>query len=393
MASVCGDLTLNEIDFPLPIRSRPILVTPDAEAFSRLFREGETIAGKVIGRIDARHVVLRLQGQNLLVETDVSLVEHEEKTFQIEATAPRVILRLLADRAENRSPEDWLKRVISHDVPGDELVENLSGLWKIDPGAVPSGLREAVRSFVELLHSFSLKDISQTPDSLREAMSRSGLFLEHKMRQWIEGEPNETVASLFKGDLKGSLLKLRPELNSAAAPQGSQDSGVHDGDRLTVEQLGKGVEQLIQKLELVQLLNAVQSDPQEKIFMFLPLWFENQPHFLDLSISLPRRGSRGCETESCSILFLLHMPQWGRLAIEVVMRGKNLTCQFRVGDPEVSKFIDPLLPGLQTRLDSLGFQSVLHVSKEPLTESLGQGTSSLISELGEEVTSLVSIVV
>ena len=99
------------------------------------------------------------------------------------------------------------------------------------------------------------------------------------------------------------------------------------------------------------------------------------------------------ETESCSILFLLHLPQLGRLAIEVVMRGKNLTCQFRVADPEVSKFIDPLLPGLKTRLDGLGFQSALHVSKEPLTESLGQGTSSLISELGEEVTSLVSIVV
>jgi hypothetical protein len=75
------------------------------------------------------------------------------------------------------------------------------------------------------------------------------------------------------------------------------------------------------------------------------------------------------------------------------MRGKNLMCRFRVADPEVSNFIDPLLPGLKTRLDSLGFQSALHVSKEPFTESLGQGTSSLISELGEEVTSLVSIVV
>ncbi len=90
------DLTLSEIDFPFPVRSRPIIVTPDPEAFSRLFREGETIAGKVIGQIDARHVVLRLQGQNLLVETDVPLVEHEEKTFQIEATSPRVILKLLA---------------------------------------------------------------------------------------------------------------------------------------------------------------------------------------------------------------------------------------------------------------------------------------------------------
>jgi hypothetical protein len=380
---------VSEIDFPFAIRSRPITVQSDAEAFSRIFREGETIIGKVIGRIDPQHVVLRLKGHNLLVETVVPLTEQEEKTFQVEVTAPRVILRLLPERTENSSPADWLKKVISCDVPGEDLVEPLSGFWKTNPEAFPPGLRETVSQFLKLLHAFSMEELFQTPDSLREATARSGLFLEHKLKQWVEGDLNETVASLLKGDLKGLLLRLRSELKTASPPFESQEDGVQAANRSTMEALGKGVDQLLQKLELVQLLNIVQSDPQEKMFLFLPLWFENQSQFLELNISLPRRGSRGHPEEHVSILFLLHLPQWGRVTIDVTMRGKSLSCQFRVTDPEVSKFIKPFLSDLKTRLDNLGFESALHLSTEPPDPV----TSSLITQLGEEVRSLVSIVV
>lgn len=388
---------MNEIDFPLPIRSKPLLVASDAEAFSRLFREGETITGKVIGRIDARRVVLRLQGHNLLVETAVPLAEQEERTFQIEATSPRVILRLLPEPAGNSSPADWLKKVIPHNVPYEKLLDNMSGFWKTNPDTFPPELRETVRSFIEFLRSFSLKDISQNPDLLRKEVAGSGLFFEHKIKQWIEGDRHETVTSLLKGDLKGHLLKLKSELHSPPASLGFENSGGQAGEGSGIEQLGKGLDQLIQKLELTQLLNAVQPDPQEKIFLFLPLWFKDQPHFLELNISLPRRGSKDRDEENCTILFLLHLPQWGEVRIEVLLRGKSLTCRLRVVDPEVSEFIEPLLPDLKTRLDSLGFQSSLHLSAEPTTGPLGnpfeQVASSLISELGENVSSLVSIVV
>ena len=156
-----------------------------------------------------------------------------------------------------------------------------------------------------------------------------------------------------------------------------------------MEHLGKGVDQLIQKLELVQLLNLVQSNPQEKIFVLLPVWFENQPQFLELNISLPRQGSKSREEESLSVLFLLHLPHLGRMNIEVKMKGKSLYCQFRVTDPTVAKFMDPFFSDLKTRLDSLGFQSYLNISTEPLT----QVSSSLVSEVGEELKSLLSIVV
>jgi len=401
LAFVCGDLSLNEIDFPLPVRSKPILVASDAEAFSRLFREGETITGKVIGRIDARRVVLRLQGHNLLVETTVPLAEQEERMFQIEATSPRVILRLLPEPAGNSSPADWLKKVIPHNVPYEKLLDNLSGFWKTNPEAFPLALRETVRSFVEFLRSFSLKDISDNPDSLRKAVTESGLFFEHKIKQWIEEGLHKPAASLLKGDLKGHLLKLKSELHSPPASPGFENSSGQAGEGSGIEQLGKGLDQLIQKLELTQLLNAVQPDPQEKIFLFLPLWFKDQPHFLDVNISLPRRGSRDRDEENCTILFLLHLPRWGEVRIEVLLRGKGLTCRFRVADPEVSKFVEPLLSDLKTRLDSLGFQSSLHLSLEPSKDPLGdplgnpfdQVASSLISELRENVSSLVSIVV
>ena len=380
---------MSEIDFPSPIRSRPIIVKSDAEAFSRIFREGERVTGKVIGQIDAHHAVLRLKGHNLLVETYVPLAGQEEKTFQIEATSPQVILRLLPENVGSDSPAAWLKKYLSYDVPGEDLVEKLSGLWKTDTEAFPPGIRETVRQFLKLLHAFSMEELSRNSDSIREAMTRSGLFFENKVKQWVEGDLNETVASLLKGDLKGLLLKLRSELNTTSPPIESQDGGVQGGERSMMEHLGKGVDQLIQKLELVQLLNLVQSNPQEKIFVLLPVWFENQPQFLELNISLPRQGSKSREEESLSVLFLLHLPHLGRMNIEVKMKGKSLYCQFRVTDPAVAKFMDPFFSDLKTRLDSLGFQSYLNISTEPLT----QVSSSLVSEVGEELKSLLSIVV
>lgn len=343
----------------------------------------------MIGRIDARHVVLRLKGHNLLVETVVPLTGQEEKTFQIEATFPHVILKFLPEGVGNNSPTDWLKKYLSYDVPGEDLVEKLSGLWKTDIETFPPGIRETVRQCLKLLHTLPVEEFSQNPDSIREAMTRSGLFFENKMKQWVEGDLNETVASLLKGDLKGSLLKLRSELNTVFPTLESQKGGVQAGEQSIMELLGKGVDQLVQKLELVQLLNLVQSDPQEKIFALLPVWFENQPQFLELNISLPRQGSKGREEGSLSVLFLLNLPHLGRMNIEAKMKGTNLYCQFRVTDPEVEKFIEPFLSDLKTRLGSLGFHAHLQLSTEPLTRV----SSSLVSEVGEELKSLVSIVV
>jgi hypothetical protein len=287
------------------------------------------------------------------------------------------------------SPADWLKKYLSYDVPGGDLVEKLSGLWKTDTEAFPTGIRETVQQFLKLLRALSVEDLSQNPAFLREAITRSGLFFENKLKQWGEGDLKETVASLLKGDLKGLLLTLRSQLNSSSPLSGSQNGGVQEGELSVIEHLGKGVDQLVQKLELFQLLNLVQSDPQEKIFLLLPLWFENHPQFLELNISLPRQGSKDREEGSLSILFLLDLPQLGRMNIDVKMKGKSLYCLFRVTDPEVSKFMDPFLSDLKTRLSSLGFQPYLQLSTGPFNRA----SSSLINEVGEELKSLLSIVV
>ncbi len=371
------------------MRSRPIIVKSDEEALSRLFRDGEVATGKVISQIDAHHVILRFKGHNLLVETHIPLVEQEERMFRIETTSPQVILKLLPEGVASDSPADWLKKYLSYDVPGGDLVEKLSGLWKTDTEAFPTGIRETVQQFLKLLRALSVEDLSQNPAFLREAITRSGLFFENKLKQWGEGDLKETVASLLKGDLKGLLLTLRSQLNSFSSPIGSQNGGVQEGELSVIEHLGKGVDQLVQKLELFQLLNLVQSDPQEKIFLLLPLWFENHPQFLELNISLPRQGSKDREEGSLSILFLLDLPQLGRMNIDVKMKGKSLYCMFRVTDPEVSKFMDPFLSDLKTRLSGLGFQPYLQLSTEPFNRA----SSSLINEVGEELKSLLSIVV
>ena len=375
---------MNEIDFPFPARSAAIVVQSDPETFSRLFREGEIVKGKVIGHIDSHHALLRFRGHTLLVETRVPLGDQEENLFQIETTTPQVILRLLPEGMGRESPVSLLKKYLSHDIASEDLVENMSGIWQTGAKAFPSAIRETVHHVLKLLQTFTLEQLPNDPAALKGLMVRSGLFLESRLRQHMEGTPEEPVESILKGDLKAILLELKSKMNASLPSMAT-------GDEKTslVEQLGKGVDQLVQKLELVQLLNLVQTGPQEKMFLLLPFWFSNHPQFLELNISLPREGTeRGQEEESLSVLFLLHLPQLGRMTIDVRMKGRGLYCLFKVYDPQVSKCVEPFLPDLKRRLSGLGFDPNLHLSTEPPQESV-----SLISEVGKDLESLLSIVV
>jgi len=380
---------VSEIDFPFPIRSRSILVKSDPETFTRLFQEGEIATGKVIGQIDGRHAILRFKGQNLLVETTLPLAEQEEKCFRIEATSPQVILRLLPEGVGGGSPADWLKKYLSYDVSGEDLVQGLSGLWRTHPETFPPGIRETVDQFLKLLQTFSPGHLFRDAAALEESVIRSGLFLENRLKRWAEGDLQETVPSVLKGDLKALLLKLRSQLNSPSAGAGVQEEVGFDIDRL-----GKGVDQFIRKLELIQLLNLVQPESPEKVFLLLPFWLGDHPQFLELNISLPHQGSKGGDEESLSILFLLDLPQLGRMNIEVRMKEKNLYCLFKVADPEVSKFMDGFLSDLKTRLSALGFRPSLQLSTEPISQmSSSLVSSSLTGESGEDLKSLLSIIV
>jgi hypothetical protein len=110
---------------------------------------------------------------------------------------------------------------------------------------------------------------------------------------------------------------------------------------------------------------------------------------VELNLSFPKRESRQGGEDEFSLLFLLNLPFWGKVRIQVQMVEKALFCRFLVGDKQVAESIHSGFSTLRAHLEKLGFDPHLQVAVE------GEETMSetIVQELGKEASSLLSIII
>ena len=134
----------------------------------------------------------------------------------------------------------------------------------------------------------------------------------------------------------------------------------------TLEELKQDLGSFLQKIELYQVLNLRPSDSPDRFFLFLPLWLGNQLQFVEFNLSLPREKSAPEKGNGFSVLFLLNLPDLGKVRIEVQIKEKDLFCRFVVSEGEVSEFLKQNLSLLRERLEGLGFQPSLQMTAGPV---------------------------
>ena len=275
------------------------------------------------------------------------------------------------------SPGAWLKKGLSLDLPLPALSERWGGLAGLAGEALPPAARESWKGLQDLLRGIG----GTEPDSLREGLERSGLFLEAALRRLVEAGPAGRDPSGVGPDVKGLLLKLLGEL--PAPPEGDDDPG----RRLLLKEVGEAAGDLLHKIELFQGLAMSQSDPGTKALLLLPLFFQERLRFGELCLQLPpRREGRGDGGEA-SLLFLLDLPSLGRVKIDVRMREKELYCVFTLAGGERADGLARALPELAGRLERLGFRSRVSVA-QCREEAL---PSSLVGEMVGESEGMVNI--
>jgi hypothetical protein len=348
-----------------------------------LFQRGEIIRGTVIDPVDSRHALIRIKGEEILVENrGVSLTRDRGILFQVEETHPQVILKIVP---EETSPgleiESFIQKYFSSDSTLETLTERLSGLGKVAVETRDPEVRETLDQLFSLLSRFSLPAFSSDPTNLQRIVAQSGLFWEAKLKHFIEGRTKDSF-DFIQGDLKSLLLKLKSQLNSLVGQNKIAES-------TSLEELIKGLGQFVDKIGLYQLLNIYQTDPQGNLFLFFPLWAQNHLQFVELNFSSPRQRGRAPGKEGLSILFLLHLPDWGRMRIEAKVRGKGLYCSFTVSNPEVKEVLSQALPELSQKLNQAGYEPFFHTFVESV-EKIGQ---SLIPDINQWVDSLLNIMV
>ncbi len=378
---------MKEIHFPFLTSSDLIRLDSPSGQDLPSFHIGQVLRGKVIEVIDDHHSVIRMEGRGLSVESRMPLDRGMEGLFEVKAVYPQIVLKLLQPEETNLlEAERWLKAFLMTDPQMEDLSEKLSLLWKTGREGMAPAVRETMDRLLSLWSSFSpSRSLAIDPGQIQEMITQSGLFFEHQLGELIKARSRSRFEEVLGRDVKGLLAKLKAQLETSSPAV--QTSG--PGSSMHEELLG-GVNHLLRKIEGYQLLHS--SSPagiQEKMFLLLPFWIQERLQLVDLHLSLPQSGSDHSDPEGMSILFLLHLPEWGRMSIEVRMTGKRLYGQFLLSSDEVASFFSGALNELQRRLLNLGFQSEIRVS----TQTPEKIVEIFLSEMKGNDRSLLNLVV
>ena len=361
---------------PLPAETPLNLKVP-------FFRPGEILQGRILGQMEPYRFLLQLGVQKFWVESRVSLPPSGDFLLRVEEIEPKVILKLLSPQAPGELKIDsLLKRYLSADVPLENLADRLSLLVKAGPQGMPSSVQRALEEVRSLLRS--LPDLSALrQDTLRRLVENSGFFWENKVKNWMEGARGEPLSQVLQEDLKGLGMKLLAQL------QGVGREGMQEGDPSRVENLKQDLESFLQKVEFYQVLNSRSPERTDGLFLFFPFWLGSHLQLVELNLSFPKRESAQGGEDGFSLLFLLNLPSWGKVRIEVQMREKTLFCRFLVEDRQVAESIHFGFSTLRAHLEKLGFASHLQASVEG-EENMKE---TVVQELGKEAPSLLSIII
>ena len=321
-----------------------------------------------------------------MVESHLRLSANTEGYFRVETTHPQVTLKLLQEEeVEQREVGSWLKRFFSLSLISEVPAEMECLFGKIQAETLPPPVRQTFQQWMTFLKGLSLNPSdSPDPDQIRKIIDGSGLFLENKLKSAADHPSSNAYDRILQEDMKALLLKLKSQMISLPA----QDcpSGGNPAER---EEMLLGLGKVLRKIEAYQILNLLPSSPQDKVFLLLPFWFQDRLQFVEMNLSLLRSESKPREEEENSILFLLQLPQWGRMNIEVKITGKTLYGCFKVCNPEASSFLEENLLELEKKLHRAGFQSQLSVSLETPQEM----PESVWADLEREAESFLNIVI
>jgi hypothetical protein len=365
---------------------KPIRIEFPSGEDQQIFHLGEVLKGTVIEQIDGQHAVMRFKGHDLWVETHLALSERMEGYFKVEDVTPQVILRPLWEEGGGDSlVRSWVKRYLTLDPFPENLVEKLSPLLMGRSGNISPLVRETTEQVLSLLKDFSMDPpYSLDVNHLKEILLRSGLFFESQLGHLFETQEEGLIDQMVGKDLKGLLMKLTHQLNFPSLTEEPLEEELS-----FLKEVIKSLKQVVQRIEGYQVFNLNPFNPLGKIFLLLPILFQNQFQFVEMELSLPSQESDRFEKEGISILFLLQMPEWKRVMIEVKLREKVLFCRFTVSHPEAAQFIQQAFPDLALRLKQIDLKPHFSVAIEDIEKI----PRSLLHDMRGEMETLLNIMV
>jgi len=375
---------LNEIKISLP-PSNEIPFLPGSAPANRIppLIPGEILEGTIFDQKEPNYFFIRIKGQDLWVKSQIPLPSEGKISLAVEAVTPQVLLRFLPSPGEGEAIAlGELKKILGESVSLENLGEKISVLGRMNLSRLPAEIQKGIQELMTALAQYAPPFLTD-PRTLREKIFHSGLFWENRMRELIQKRENGDFVQASRQDLKGLLLKLKSLLKDATPLEGGS------GPILSEAEEGlQALQPYLRRVEAYQLLNQRYGDSSEKWLLLIPLWFGQEMQFLEMSLGFSRKEAHPSEREVTSLLFLLNLPEMGKIKINVAISKENLFCRFHLAAPSFHKEIRRNLPELENHLRALGFHPSFSVSEDPLNEEKEEILNRL-DENGENLLSLV----
>lgn len=239
----------------------------------------------------------------------------------------------------------------------------LATVGALSQWSVAKQLPPYLRSALALLeHSMSTPLELATPEGLRQAVNRSGLFLEAQLAQAPAGD-----ATTAHDDMKGALLRLMAILQGQAALGESSDDevdppllyrGVVPQGRLPLPQ------ELSSTTEATELLPRLYTDVQASLARLEVAQLQANPnHWI---VEIPVQATDGADVLQLSLKhepeadqawtmgFSLDLPSLGPIVGELQLRGLRLSVRLWAQRRDTVDRLEEQFADLRQRLDATG---------------------------------------
>ena len=309
---------------------------------------GDILEARVAGVLSENRVLITTQNQQMIAASSIPLSFGQKLRVQVARTQPDILLRVIESEASvSRRMNQGFRAFLSDP---DRLLRLFEQAGKMlsaqDDGTLSEGVRSCLQEVSRLLNTLILSDEAmRNPLFVKEFVSALGLDLENRLLK--NSNPVAAGAEMWRGNLKGLLLKIAEQLQAGNSEQPASGAA---------SRLSAFAKDGLQSLETHQLVNAL-LQARDDAFMFqLPLLLPSGLSMADVFFHQERSKDAGSSVESCTVAMFLDLDALGALMIEAGFRDARVDCSIRCRNPEVRAYIAGNLEQLNEALKTLGLK-------------------------------------
>ncbi len=360
---------------PEPPRSLLNLVTTARQENAPPIRHGQTLQATVTSLLPDGRATLVVADRLLEVRSPLPLTVGQQLKLVAELSGDRLMLRLLDPPSPNAADKDVIAGALRAALPkqGDlgTLFRTLAAVMKSPPSPVRAGVptepplpKEVLQLAKQILAASPSREQIATPEGLKSAVARSGLFLEARLAAGNPPPPG--------GDVKADLTRLAavlrnlpdtPLLNPAALAAAPRPivAGKQDGAALRLADAAftilRQTEGALGRSRVTQFQTVERSTPQNPDWLMdIPVRGQQQePDQLKLRIRREQGGQEGNDRpEGWSVTISHEDGEHGGLDMVVKLLGEEVSVTIWTEREETAELFSENLDLLHRRLIEAG---------------------------------------